>query len=88
MPIPRHLRRVIISARRGIFLDELIKNIIKFANENFIELDIKLNLNRQKAISQIYSLSHVISKKFVNGYVEFKVRVSKSKMSQLEHLIK
>jgi len=78
---------IIISAQRGILLDELRNEILNFSNNSSVELDVKVNLNRQKDISQIYALSHVLDKQFDDGYVNIKLRINKTKLSQLERLI-
>ncbi|MBD3288959.1 GTPase HflX, partial [candidate division KSB1 bacterium] len=78
---------VTVSARRKIFLDQLEHEIEKYATENFIELDLKLNIQRQKEIAQLHSMTNILDKKYDNGFVNLKVRVNKSRLSQIESLI-
>lgn len=78
---------VIISAKKGIFLEELKRQIFHFTNENFIELNVELKIDRQKDVSQIYSIAEVLSKEYENSYVKLTVRVDKAKLARLKQLI-
>ena len=78
---------VTVSASRGIFLDELQQKITEFATENYIEMDVKLDIQRQKEIANLYEMANVLDKNYDNGFVNLRLRINKSRLSQIENLI-
>ena len=78
---------VIISAKRGIFLQELEQKIRQIAEEKYMTLDLKINLAKQKEIATLHSIAEVLHKKYKNGYVKVKIRLNKNKFYLIEHLI-
>ncbi len=78
---------VTVSANRGIFLDKLQHEIVKFATENFIELTIKLSIQRQKEIANLHSMANILDKKYDDGFVNLRVRINKSRLSQIQSMI-
>ncbi|MEE4310822.1 MAG: GTPase HflX [candidate division KSB1 bacterium] len=78
---------VFVSAERGIFMPELREMILKASNDGVVEYEIRLDLTRQKTISQIYDLAEVVSRNFEDGHVNLKVRVEKKQIPHIEYLI-
>lgn len=78
---------ITVSAYRGIFLDKLRQEIVRFATENFIEMNVKLNIQRQKEIASLYEMANVLDKKYDDGYVNLRLRINKSRLSQIENII-
>jgi GTPase len=78
---------VIISAQRGLFLEELKQRIIDIANQSMVVMDIDIDLNRQKTIAQLHELAQVMSKTFNDGTVNLKIRIDRNKLPKLDYLL-
>jgi len=78
---------VFISAQRGIFLEDLKKQILNLTTNDYTELNVKVNLSEQKNIAFIHSLANVLDKQFEDGFVHLRVRIKNSKLSQLKNLV-
>ena len=64
----------LISAKRGLFLDELKHEIINYATKHLITANIKVNLSEQKSLASIYEWAQVLNREYVDGYVELQLR--------------
>lgn len=65
---------LLISAQRGLFVDELRKEIIRYATEQNITANIKIELSQQKLLASVYQWAKVLSQEYVDGYVQLQIR--------------
>jgi len=78
---------VVVSATRGIFLTELENKIKQMAADNYLLLDLKIDITRQREIALLHSIAKVLEKEYVDGYVNIKLQLNRSKYSSIEHLL-
>ncbi len=76
----------LISAKRYMFIQKLKDEIIRRAHENYIEVQIKLPLTKQKILSSIYQWADVLGLKYENGYVFLTIQFSNKYKRNLEKL--
>jgi GTP-binding protein HflX len=65
---------ILISAQRGLFIEDLRQEIIKFATEHSITTHIKVNLSEQKLLASIYEWARVLNREYEDGYVQLQIR--------------
>ncbi|MBN1155157.1 GTPase HflX [candidate division KSB1 bacterium] len=75
---------VFISASRGIFVNELKERIKEIAQGNYFELKIRLNINNQRELAQIYEVATVLEKKYSNEHIDLLIRIKKDKFPYIE----
>ncbi len=70
---------VIISAARGININDLQKKLIEFYDNNFITKSIKVSTDQSKIISIIYQLAEVIKVDYDENFaiIDFKTTIDK-----------
>ncbi len=76
----------LISARRGLFVDELRNEIIRYATEQNITANIKIDLSEQKLLASIYQWARVLNSEYIDGYVQLQIRfpaIMRRKFQQL-----
>ncbi len=78
---------VLISAFRGMGINELKERLISVYEENFIEREIIIDISRSKLISQIYELSDVISTKYDEDKISIFIRTDKINFNKITGLI-
>lgn len=77
----------LISAQRGLFVDELKDAIIRHATASSITARIRIDSFEQKVLASIYQWAHVLSTEYFDGYVELKIRFSPTMRNKLERLV-
>lgn len=77
----------LISAQRGLFVDELKDAIIRHATASSITARIRIDSFEQKVLASIYQWAHVLSTEYFDGYVELKIRFSQTMRNKLERLV-
>lgn len=78
---------VLISAFRGMGINELKERLISVYEENFIEREITIDISRSKLMSQIYELSDVISTKYDEDKISIFIRTDKINFNKITGLI-
>ncbi len=77
----------LISAQRGLFIDELRNAIIRHATANNITARIRIDSFQQKLLASIYQWAHVLKADYCDGYVELSIRFSPAMSNKLERLV-
>lgn len=86
--VKRHFPNpVLISAFRGIGINELKERLISVYEENFIEREITIDISRSKLMSQIYELSDVINTKYDEDKIVIFIRTDKINFNRITGLI-
>ncbi len=83
----RYQPSVFISATKGLFLEDLKKEIENFASENILEMEVQVSLQRPELIPQIYRLAEVLDINYNQSQAEIKLRTSKENKAKIQHLI-
>ena len=78
---------ILISAQRGLFVEDLRQEIIKFTTEHSITTTIKVNLSEQKLLASIYEWARVLNREYEDGYVQLQIRFSSTMERKLKKLI-
>lgn len=76
----------LISAQRGLFIEDLRREIIKFATEHSITINIIVELSEQKLLASIYEWARVLNREYEDGYVRLQIQfpsMMKRKFKQL-----
>jgi GTP-binding protein HflX len=77
----------LISAQRGFFIEDLRQEIIKFATEQSITTNIKVNLSEQKLLASIYEWAWVLNREYKDGYVQLKIRFPSTMERKFKQLV-
>lgn len=77
----------LISAQRGLFVDELRDAIIRHATASSVTARIRIDSFQQKLLASIYQWAHVLSTEYLDGYVELSIRFSPAMRNKLERLV-
>jgi len=78
---------LLISAQRGLFVEELRKEIIRYAAEQSITANIKVDLSQQKLLASVYQWAKVLSQEYVDGYVQLQIRFPVTMQRKLMQLV-
>jgi GTPase len=78
---------VIISAQRNIFIDELKQKIIHYAQQQIVDMDVTLPIQRQKEISRLYSLARVTQQEFDEEHVHLHLQVAPERVSAVKGIL-
>lgn len=78
---------LLISAQRGLFVDELRREIIRLATEQSITANIQIDLSQQKLLASIYQWAQVLSQDYVDGYVALQIRFPAAMKRKLDQLV-
>lgn len=77
----------LISAQRGLFVEELRREIVRYATEHNVTASIRVSLSEQKLLASIYQWARVLSTEYVDGYVELQIRFPATMKRKLESLL-
>jgi len=77
----------LISAQRGLFIEDLRQEIIKFATEHSITTNIKVNLSEQKLLASIYEWARVLNREYEDGYVQLQIRFPSTMERKFKQLV-
>jgi len=78
---------VIISAARGINIQNLLKKLVEFYDNNFVTATIKVSTYQSKFISVIYSLGDVIDIKYDDNFAIIKYRTTIENNNKLNKIL-
>jgi GTPase len=87
MIMNNHPKGILISAERGININNLKKMLIEIYEKNFVSHSIKVNAEDSKIISKIYELAEVINIKYDEESVLIEYRASSISHDQIKKLI-
>jgi len=82
----QHQPCVFISATRGLFLENLVKEILTFASQNTIEFDVSMPAKESKRISQIYDLADVLKVEYIDSFVRLRLKSTPAKANQIKRM--
>ncbi|MCI0496122.1 GTPase HflX [candidate division KSB1 bacterium] len=78
---------LLISAQRGLFVEELRKEIIRYATEQNITANIKVDLSQQKLLASVYQWAKVLRQEYIDGYVQLQIRFPVTMQRKLMQLV-
>lgn len=76
-----------ISAKRGLFIEDLRQEIIKFATEQSITTNIKVNLSEQKLLASIYEWARVLNREYEDGFVHLEIQFPSTIQRKFNQLV-
>jgi len=78
---------VFISAMRGIFLDNLQREIESYAIQDKVELTITIPTDKSKTLSQIYDLADVVNVEYLDSRAVLKLKSTLQNANQIKRLV-
>ena len=78
---------LLISAQRGLFVEELRKEIIRYATEQSVTANIKVDMSQQKLLASIYQWARVLSQEYVDGYVQLQIQFPATMQRKFKQLV-
>ena len=78
---------LLVSAERGINIQQLIEKLIEAYENNFVENTVTLHVSEFKIISRIHSLSEILNTKYVDENVILNYRTSSLNANKIESLL-
>ena len=82
----KYRQAVIISAIRGIKINDLLGRIEEIVEKNYVEETLKLNVDDHKLVSLIHELAEVLNIKYETKYIKIKYRANKSNSEKIKKL--
>lgn len=76
----------LISAQRGLFIEELRREIVRYATEQNITASVQVDLSSQKLLASIYQWAQVLNREYIDGYVQLKIRFPVAMKRRFEQL--
>jgi len=75
-----------VSARRGMFIEDLKKEIISLAREQSLTVKFRVEPARQNQINSIYSWAKVLSWELNDGFIEIEIQFPSNMKSRFDQL--
>jgi GTP-binding protein HflX len=82
-----HAPAVFVSARRGMFLDELRIRILEFARANEEELSVDLPVANAALVARLHSMAQVMEKNYEDHTVHLRLRASHAAAEKIRRLL-
>jgi GTP-binding protein HflX len=82
----KYRQAVIISAARGIKINDLLGRIEEIVEKNYVEETLKLNPGEHKLVSLIHELAEVLNIKYETKAIKIKYRANKSNSEKIKKL--
>ncbi|MDZ7317624.1 MAG: GTPase HflX [candidate division KSB1 bacterium] len=76
----------LISAQRGLFVEELRREIVRYATAQNVTASIRVDLSAQKLLASIYQWARVLSTEYIDGYVQLQIRFPMAMKRKFEQL--
>ncbi|MFZ5516293.1 MAG: GTPase HflX [Candidatus Zhuqueibacterota bacterium] len=76
-----------VSARRGMFIEDLKKEIIRIAREQSLTVKFRVDPSKQHQISSIYSWTKVLSWEINDGFIEIEIQFPANLKNRYDQLI-
>ncbi len=76
---------VIISATKGIFLEELKRRLVEFIEEQFLEADVAVPTEKRQLISDIYRQTVVLDSTYVDDRLVLRVRAQQGLLQSIRN---
>ncbi|MBU0559614.1 MAG: GTPase HflX [Bacteroidota bacterium] len=78
---------IVISAAKGMNIQKLNEMLIGYYEESFVEKTLRLPINKNKLVSQIYSLAEVISLEYEDDFINLNFKTSKLNHDKIMRLV-
>lgn len=78
---------ILISAKRGMNIQQLINRLLKYYEEKFVENTISLHVSESKIISQIHNLAQILNTNYEDENVVLEIRTSSINAKKIESLL-
>ena len=87
MVMHNHPESILISAERGININNLKKMLIDIYEQHFVEQEVEIPNAKSKMIAKLYELADVTSIKYLDETAKIKFRASKSNQNKIKRLL-
>jgi len=78
---------IIVSAERGMFLDELQKRIIEFARSSSVEFEVNLPITESFGLARIHAMAQVMERRYAGDRVILKLRARPAVAAKIRHFV-
>ncbi|MGQ9561585.1 MAG: GTPase HflX [Candidatus Oleimicrobiaceae bacterium] len=83
-----HRPSVAVSATRGIFMDRLRAEILRFAAESLVEFTLRVPAEDHQLVAKIYALAEVLAADYQDGQVLVRGRATRARLEKISRLAK
>lgn len=77
----------LVSAKRGMFVEELKQEIIRQASEANVTVKFRIDQSKQNLIGSIYSWAKVLSYELEDGFIDIEIRFASKYKNRFDHLV-
>ncbi len=81
-----HRPSIAVSATRGIFMDRLRAEILRFAQQSPVEFELALPASDSELIARLYALAEVFSAEYQDGQMVIRGRASQPRLERIRRL--
>jgi len=81
-----HRPSVAVSATRGIFMDRLRAEILRFAEQSLIEFALEVPAREHQLVAKVYSLAEVLAAEYHDGQVLVRARTTRARLEKIRRL--
>ena len=79
---------VFVSATKGMFLEDLKKEMVKMSSEAIVDLELTLDINDSETVSKIHRLSEVSESEYQENTVKLNLRTTPENAHRIKRLLK
>lgn len=81
-----HRPSIAVSATRGIYMDRLREEILRFAEQRLIEFQIQVPAKDSRLVAKLYALAEVLEADYKDGQVLVKARATRARLERIRRL--
>ncbi|MBC7188097.1 MAG: GTPase HflX [Calditrichaeota bacterium] len=81
-----HRPSIAVSATRGIFMDRLREEILRFAEQRLIEFEMQVPAKDSRLVAKLYALADVLEADYQDGQVLVKARATRARLERIRRL--
>ena len=79
---------VFVSATKGMFLEDLKKEMVKMSSEAIVDLELTLDISDSETVSKIHRLSEVLESDYQENTVTLNLRTTPENAHKIKWLLK
>lgn len=79
---------VFVSATKGLFLEDLINEILRMSREAVVNMTVTIHINFSWIVSKIYELAEVLEVKYNDKDVKIKIKAPQKNLNEINCMLK
>jgi GTP-binding protein HflX len=81
-----HRPSIAVSATRGIFMERLREEILRFAEQRLIDFELQVPAKDSRLVAKLYALAEVLEADYQDGQVLVKARATRASLERIRRL--